>query len=99
MTDPTTNPIVVNGSPTSKQIEAGLRQFVSVAGPVITVLAATGWGKKIGLDDLWVAFGGSISAVATIVAVVWGQVATRVDAKKSVALVGHVNDATIATTK
>ena len=72
------SPIVV-----SAQIAAGLRQAVTVLGPVITLLAATGWGQKIGLNVYFTAFVGSIGAISTVAAIIIGQLKTRSMAQKA----------------
>ncbi len=50
MSDPSTSPIVVHGSPGRPQIEAGIRQFITAIGPLVGLLGATGWGAKLGLS-------------------------------------------------
>lgn len=82
----TDQPIIVHATPTQPQIEAALRQFIVGAGPVLTVLAATGWGEKLHLANWATTAVGSVGAISTVVAFVWGQVATRANAKKSAAM-------------
>ncbi len=77
------SPIVVSATPTKDQIASGLRQAVTVLGPVVTMLAATGWGQKIGLSVYFTAFIGSIGAISTIAAIVIGQLKTRSMAQKA----------------
>lgn len=91
-------PIVVNATPLKDQIESGLRQAVTVLGPVVTLLAATGWGEKIGLNTYFTAFVGSIGAISTIAAIVIGQLKTRSMAQKAAAMAVQLPNS-VATTK
>lgn len=99
MTDPTPPaPIVVEADPLKEQIEAGLRQAVTVIGPIVTMFAASGWGEKIGLATWFTAFVGSIGAISTIVAIVIGQLKTRDSSQKAAAMAAQLPN-TIAQTK
>lgn len=90
--------IVVNADPTKDQLEAAFRQAITVLGPIIAVLATTGWGQKIGLDSYWNAFIAASSSIATIVAIVVGQIKTRSVAKKAAAMANELPNH-VATTK
>lgn len=97
MTDEST-PIVVNASPNKAQVEAGLRQFIIGCGPMLTLLAATGWGQKLHIADWATAALGGVGVASTVIAFVWGQFATRSTAKKAAAMAEMLPD-TKATTK
>ena len=64
MTDqtPPAAPIVVKADPRKDRIEARLRQFVTVFGPLMAVLTQTPWGHKIGLGGIWASL---VSALAS----------------------------------
>lgn len=99
MTDtPPASPIIVNASPLKDQIEAGLRQAVTVLGPIVTILAATGWGQKIGLSNDFSVFVESIGAISTIAALVIGQMKTRSTSQKAASMANQLPN-TIAQTK
>ena len=89
----TDQPIIVNADPTKDQIEAGLRQFIIAAGPLVTFLAATGWGQKIGLSSDWNVFVGAIGGIATVVTFIWGQIKTRTTSQKAAAMANMLPDA------
>lgn len=92
MDDYTVPPIVVNESPTRAQVEAGLRQFIMGCGPVLTLLASTGWGQRLHLAD-WATDGlGCVGVASTVIVFVWGQIATRTAAKKSAAMANMLPD-------
>ena len=67
---------VVPASPTPAQIAAGLRQAITVIG---TALSAVGFSGAAGHLNDAVAYVGLASA---IIAIVWGQLATRKQAQK-----------------
>lgn len=86
----TDQPIIVSATSSRDQIEAGLRQAVTVIGPVVTLLATTGWGEKIGLNTYFTAFVGSIGAISTIAAIVIGQLKTRSMAQKAAVMAAQL---------
>ena len=81
MSDQQEPPIIVNAEPTPDQIAAGLRQAVTVLGPIVAILAATGWGERLNLNVYFTAFIGSIGAISTVAAIIVGQLHTRSLAK------------------
>lgn len=78
MTDPATTPIQVNATPTADQIAAALRQLVAALGAIAATLGYNGIFTDARLNH-WSALAGPAAAV---VAVIWGQVATRAKSKK-----------------
>lgn len=92
-------PIVVHATPTQPQIEAGIRQFFLAAGPLIGLMAATGWGKTFGLNDyvtLILQYAGPISGA---VAFIWGQYETRKTAVNAATMANAIPDNSVAHTK
>lgn len=92
MDDYSVPPIVVNESPTKAQVEAGLRQFILGCGPMLTMLAATGWGQKLHIADWASTALGLVGIASTVVVFVWGQLATRANAQKSAAMANMLPD-------
>lgn len=90
--------IVVNADPRKDQIEAGLRQAITVLGPLIAVLAQTPEGQKIGLAGLWAWLASGVGVIATVAALIVGQLKTRSIATKAAAMADKLDD-NIATTK
>lgn len=87
-------PIVVNATPLKDQIESGLRQAVTVLGPLVAMLAASGWGEKVGLNVYFTAFVGSIGLISTVAAIILGQLKTRSMAQKAVVMATQLPDTT-----
>lgn len=99
MTDQTpSTQIVVNADPRQDQYEAALRQAISVLGPMIAVLAQTPWAQHIGLAGWWAAFVSGSSSVATIAALIVGQLKTRTISQKAAAMASQLPNA-VAVTK
>ena len=84
------DPIIVNSDPMKDQIAAGLRQAVTVIGPLVAVLAATGWGQKIGLSADFNIFVSAIGTISAIAALIVGQIKTRSMAQKAAAMASQL---------
>lgn len=81
--------IVVPPSPAAGQIEAGIRQAVTVLG---TILGMAGLAKLAGsLNDLLLVVG----PLSSIIAIVWGQLYTRSQSEK-LAIVAKAAPDTVA---
>lgn len=78
------DPILVPPTPTPAQMAAGIRQVATVLGTVLSTLGfsdAAVFLTKIGVDPQ---MAGTVGAVAAVISIVWGQIATRRNAKKLV---------------
>lgn len=90
--------IVVNGSPTKVQLAATLRQLIGVVGMVLGLL---GLAKEAGFLHLLTNSDEGLQAIAGVaglIALVWGNIRTGIEAKKSKAMADQLPDS-IATTK
>jgi len=99
-TEPLTpSPIIVNANPAQDQLEAGVRQFLSVIG---LFLPLVGLAKYTGTLNWLIANATIVSALLSAAiglgAIVWGQWKTRVISQKSAAMATILPDS-VATTK
>jgi hypothetical protein len=78
MTDTAPTPIVVNGSPTTVQLQAALRSAIQAGGVIAGTLGASGLAGDA--DKLLVFVG----PVAAVIAFLWGQYATHKHATQAV---------------
>ena len=78
MSDPVTTPIQVNATPTADQIAAALRQAVAAIGAIAGTLGFNGIFTDAHLNQATSLAG----PIAAVVAIIWGQLATRSKAKK-----------------
>lgn len=97
MIDAAPQPIVVPASPTAPQIAAGLRQIILALGSVIAALESMGIGDKFHLSaDLNNALG-YVGGAAAVIALIWGQLATRSNAQKAAVMASALPDTTAVT--
>jgi hypothetical protein len=91
--------IVVNGNPGQDQLEAGIRQFLSVVGLLLPLI---GLAKYTGVLGFLVANSMTVAAVISaaigLTAIIWGQWKTRVVSIKGAAMANKLPD-TVARTK
>jgi hypothetical protein len=72
------DPIIVNATPTADQIAAALRQGIAAVGAIAGTLGVTGIFSDAHLNQATALVG----PIATVLAIVWGQLETRSKAKK-----------------
>lgn len=95
----TDTPIVVPATPTAPQIAAGLRQIILSLGSILATLEGMGIGEKLlpgvgaGLNNLL----GYVGGIAFVVALVWGQLATRTNAQKAATMANALPDSKAVT--
>jgi hypothetical protein len=98
-TRPVEAPIIVHATPTQPQIEALIRQVLAAAG---LIAAAFGLAKAAGaitiLTTLIGPIGSLLGGVIGIGAIVYGQVITRVNARKAAAMAAQLPNAIAMTT-
>lgn len=89
---PPSAPVVVNGSPSAVQIEAGIRQLIMIVGSVAAAFGAKGMaGDLNGVLAI-------VGPLATVVAFIWGQMATRSKAKAAITIANMLPDSKATTT-
>lgn len=65
-------------------MDAGLRQFILMFGPLVALIAASPLGQRVHLTGGWAWFVAYASTIATVVSFLWGQWETRRSQKQKV---------------
>lgn len=82
-----TEPIQVHATPTAAQIAAALRQIITALGSIVGALGYAGlFESKLNLAL------SLIGPASAVLAIAWGQVATRADAKKAATMAAALPD-------